>query len=45
VLEQLLLTALSILDGGVHGVAFGTDMTQKKQQQHVKMVMAPVMGM
>jgi hypothetical protein len=45
VLEQLPLAALSILDGGVHGVAFGTDMTQKKQQQHVNMVMAPVMGM
>jgi hypothetical protein len=44
VLEQLPLAALSILDGGVHGVLFGTDKTQKKQQQHVKMVMAPVMG-
>jgi hypothetical protein len=45
VLEQLPLAALSILDGGVHGVAFDTDMTQKKQQQHVNVVMAPVMGM
>jgi hypothetical protein len=47
VLEQLPLAALSILDGGVHGVAFGTDMTHKKQQQHVNMAMAmaPVMGM
>jgi hypothetical protein len=34
VLELLPLVALSILDGGVHRVTFGTGMTQQKQQQH-----------